>query len=186
VYVPQKKGSTTFEVRSASNPSGIIPAIRDIVAQLDSNLPVFSITTQSEQIERSLFQERLIARLSSFFGGLSLVLACVGLYGLLSYEVARRRNEIGIRIALGATPRDVLWFLAAQGAVLAAVGVAIGVAAAFGLTRYVSSLLYGVRPADPATFAAVAVLLMFVAIVACTLPARQAMRVDPVIALRYE
>jgi ABC-type antimicrobial peptide transport system permease subunit len=183
---PRKKGAPRFEIRTASNPSAIIPAIRDTVAQLDSNLPVFGIKTQSEQIERSLFQERLIARLSSIFGGLSLVLACVGLYGLLSYEVARRRNEIGIRMALGATQRDVLWFLAAQGLVLAAVGVAIGVLAAFGLTRYVASLLYGVRSADPATFAAVALLLTVLAILACTLPARRAMRVDPVIALRYE
>jgi len=147
---------------------------------------VLSPKTEAEQIERSLFQERLIARLSSFFGGLSLLLACIGLYGLLSYEVARRRCEIGIRMALGARPSDVLRFIVGQGIALSAAGAILGISGALGVTRYLRSLLYGVRPFDPLTFLSVALLLGFVALAACYIPARRASRVDPMVALRYE
>jgi ABC-type antimicrobial peptide transport system permease subunit len=156
------------------------------VTQLDNNLPLFDVKTQSAQIEGSLFQERLIARLSSFFGGLSLLLACIGLYGLLSYEVARRTREIGVRMALGARPSDVLRLIVSQGVVLSAAGVSLGILASLGATRYLASLLYGVHPFDPLTFAAVALLLGVVALAACFLPARRAMRVDPMVALRHE
>lgn len=186
VYVPQKEGSATFEVRTTANPETIIPAVRSIVSQLDNNLPLFDVKTQSAQIEGSLFQERLIARLSSFFGGLSLLLACIGLYGLLSYEVARRTREIGVRMALGARPSDVLHFVVRQGVRLSAVGAALGILGALGLTRYLASLLYGVRPFDPLTFLSVALLLGLVALAACYIPARRASCVDPMVALRYE
>jgi predicted permease len=186
VYVPQKEGSATFEVRTTANPETIIPAIRSIVSQLDNNLPLFDVKTQSEQIEGSLFQESLIARLSSFFGGLSLLLACIGLYGLLSYEVAQRTREIGVRMALGARPSDVLRFVVRQGVALSAVGAIVGILGALGLTRYLASLLYGVRPFDPLTFLSVAVLLGLVALAACYIPARRASHVDPLVALRYE
>ncbi len=186
VYVPQKGGSSTFEVRTSVNPTTIIPASRTIVSQLDHNLPLSNVKTQSEQIERSLFQERLIARLSSFFGGLSLLLACVGLYGLLSYEVTRRTREIGVRMALGAKQRDILRHIVIQGVGLSAIGIAIGIFVALGATRYLASLLYGVRPGDPLTFAAVAILLALVALAACYIPARRATKVDPMVALRYE
>ena len=186
VYVPQKEGSATFEVRTIANPETIIPSVRSIVSQLDNNLPLFDVKTQSAQIEGSLFQERLIARLSSFFGGLSLLLACIGLYGLLSYEVARRTREIGVRMALGARPSDVLRLIVSQGVVLSAAGVSLGILASLGATRYLASLLYGVHPFDPLTFAAVALLLGVVALAACFLPARRAMRVDPMVALRHE
>jgi len=186
VYVPQKEGSATFEVRATANPETIIPAVRSIVSQLDNNLPLFDVKTQSAQIEGSLFQERLIARLSSFFGGLSLLLACIGLYGLLSYEVARRTREIGVRMALGARPSDVLRLIVSQGVVLSAAGVSLGILASLGATRYLASLLYGVHPFDPLTFAVVALLLGVVALAACFLPARRAMRVDPMVALRHE
>jgi predicted permease len=185
-YVPQEGGETTFGVRTSANPAEIIPAVRSVVSQLDNNLPLSNIRTESEQIEGSLFQERLIARLSSFFGGLSLLLACVGLYGLLSYEVTRRTREVGLRMALGAQPRDILRFIVGQGVVLSAVGSVIGILAALGLTRYLASVLYGVRPADPVTFAAVTSLLTAVALLASYLPARRATRVDPVEALRCE
>ena len=142
--------------------------------------------TQSEQIDRLLFQERLIARLSTFFGLLALVLACVGLYGLLSYEVSRRTREIGIRMALGAQESDVLRLVVKQGFALALVGAAVGIGAALGVTRYLTSMLYGVRPNDPLTIAIVAVLLWLVALAACYIPARRATRVDPLVALRYE
>jgi ABC-type antimicrobial peptide transport system permease subunit len=137
------------------------------VSQLDKNLPVFDVKTQSAQIEGSIFQERLIARLSSFFGGLSLLLACIGLYGLLSYDVARRTREIGIRMALGARPSDVLRFVVRQGVGLSAVGAVVGIVGALGLTRYLASLLYGIRPFDPLTFLSVALLLGLVALAAC-------------------
>jgi predicted permease len=185
-YVPQRNGSTTFEVRTAGDPAAIIPAIRDAVSQLDANLPVFHLKTQSEQIDRSLFQGRLIARLSSFFGGLSLLLACIGLYGLLSYEVTRRTREIGVRMALGAHPSDIVRFVVRQGLAWSAAGAIIGIVGALAATRYIASLLYGVRAADPLTFAGVALLLELVAAAACYLPARRAMRVDPMVALRHE
>src|SRR5207253_9579838 len=186
VYVPQTEGSATFEVRTIANPETIIPSVRSIVTQLDNNLPLFDVKTQSAQIEGSLFQERLIARLSSFFGLLALVLACIGLYGLLSYEVARRTREIGIRTALGAQQRDVLRIVVGQGLALAALGAALGIAVAAGVTRYIQSFLYGVRPTDPGTFAEVGIVLIVVALAACYIPARRAMRVDPMVALRYE
>jgi ABC-type antimicrobial peptide transport system permease subunit len=160
--------------------------VRNIISQLDSHLPIPDFKTQTEQIDRSLFRERLVAHLSSFFGLLALALACVGLYGLLSYEVTRRTREIGIRTALGASQRDVLRLVVGQGIALVIVGVAVGIAGSLGFTRYLQSLLYGVRPTDPATFAGVATLLILVALATCYIPARRATRVDPMVALRYE
>jgi predicted permease len=186
MYVPQAGMGATFELRTAADPQALLPAIRKVVAQLNANLPLFHVTTQSEQIDRLLFQERLVARLSAFFGLLALVLACIGLYGLLSYEVARRTREIGIRMALGAQIGDVLRLVVKQGIALAVVGAAVGIGVALGVTRYLTSMLYDVRANDPVTIIAVAVLLALVALAACYIPARRATRVDPIIALRYE
>jgi predicted permease len=186
LFVPAGGGEAVFEVRTAVDPRTVTPAVRSIVTQLDSNLPLLSMNTQSDEIDRSLFQERLIARLSSLFGGLALSLACVGLYGLLSYEVAQRTREIGVRMALGARPSDVLRFIVGQGMALSAAGAILGILGALGVTRYLASLLYGVRPFDPLTFLAVALLLALVALAACYTPARRASRVDPMVALRYE
>jgi ABC-type antimicrobial peptide transport system permease subunit len=133
-----------------------------------------------------LFQERLVARLSGFFGLLALVLACVGLYGLLSYEVSRRTREIGIRMALGAHPGSVLKLVLRQGIVLAVVGASVGIGVALGVMRYLTSMLYDVHANDPLTMIAAVVLLTLVALAACYIPARRAMRVDPMVALRYE
>jgi predicted permease len=186
MYEPIAGGNVNFELRTAINPSSIIPAVRSTLNQFDSNLPIFYIRTESETIDQLLFQERLIARLSSFFGVLALVLACVGLYGLLSYEVSRRTREIGIRMALGAPQTKVLRQVIGQGIALAVGGVAVGIISALGLTRYLSSVLYSVHPSDPVTLACVAVILLLVALAACYLPARRATRVDPMVALRYE
>jgi ABC-type antimicrobial peptide transport system permease subunit len=185
-YVPSSGGNVNFELRTAMNPSLITRAVRNTVNQFDSSLPIFYIRTESETIDQLLFRERLIARLSSLFGVLALVLACVGLYGLLSYEVSRRTREIGIRMALGAEQRNVLRIVIGQGLALAITGVVFGIAAAFGVTRYLGSVLYDVHPGDPATLIAVAAILLFVALVACFVPARRATRVHPVIALRNE
>jgi predicted permease len=186
IYMPQSAGGASFELRTAADPQAILPAIREVVAQVNTNLPIFDVKTESEQIDRLLFQERLVARLSGFFGLLALVLACVGLYGLLSYEVSRRTREIGIRMALGAHPGRVLKLVLRQGIVLAIVGAGVGIGVALGLTRYLTSMLYDVRSNDPLTMTAVAVLLALVAFTACYIPARRATRVDPLVALRYE
>lgn len=186
VYSPQRLMGATFELRTAVGPAAILPAIRKVVSEVNPSLPLFDITTESQQIDRLLFQERLIAQLASFFGALALVLACIGLYGLLSYEVSRRTREIGIRMALGAQPESVLRLVLRQGIALAFVGSTVGILAAVGVTRYLASLLYSVHGDDPLTLIAVAVLLIVVALAACYIPARRATRVDPITALRYE
>ncbi|HEV2299046.1 MAG TPA: ABC transporter permease [Candidatus Acidoferrales bacterium] len=186
MYVPSSGGNTSFELRTAANPAAITSAVRGVVSQMDSNLPVFAVHTQTQLIDQLLFQERMIARLSGFFGLLALVLACLGLYGLLSYEISRRTREIGIRMALGAQPASVLALVLRQGILLAIVGAALGIGVALGVTRYLKSMLYDVHANDPATMIAVAVLLALVALAACYIPARRAMRVDPMVALRYE
>jgi len=186
MYVPSSGGNTSFEVRTRTNPAAVTASIRSVVSQMDSNLPVFNVHTQAELIDQLLFQERMIAKLSGFFGILALVLACIGLYGLLSYEVSRRTREIGIRMALGAQPGGVLRLVVVQGTVLAINGTTAGVAVALGVTRYLKSMLYDIHANDPATIAGVAILLTLVAAAACYIPARRAMRVDPMVALRYE
>jgi predicted permease len=186
MYVPDRNGSVTFELRTATNPSSIVPAVRAGVGEVDKNLPLSDVKTESQAIDQLLFQERLIARLSSFFGALALVVACVGLYGLLSYEVTRRTREIGIRMALGAGRSEVLGVVVRKGLALAIAGVILGSAAAFGLTRFLGSILFEVRPGDPVTQVAVAAILLIVSFAACVIPARGAVRVDPMVALRYE
>jgi predicted permease len=186
MYMPQSFGGASFELRTSADPQAILPAIREVVAQVNTNMPLFDVKTESEQIDRLLFQERLVARLSGFFGLLALVLACVGLYGLLSYEVSRRTREIGIRLALGAQPGSVLKLVLGQGIVLAVVGAAVGIGVALAAMRYLASMLYNVQANDPMTMIGVAALLTLVAVVACYIPARRAMRVDPVVALRCE
>jgi predicted permease len=186
MYVPLSALAAAFEVRTAGDPQALVPVIRHTVAQLDPNLPLRDVTTESQQIDRLLFEERLVARLSSFFGLLALTLACIGLYGLLAYEVARRTREIGIRTALGAQRGDVLRLVVRQGLSLSLAGAVIGIGASMGVTRYLKAMLYDVRAYDPVTMVVVASLLTLVALAACFLPARRATKVDPMVALRYE
>jgi predicted permease len=186
MYLPLVSNSAHFELRTAANPMLLVKNVREIVSHAGDNLPLTDVRTQAEQIEDMLYQERLLSRLSSFFGALALVLACMGLYGLLSYEVSRRTRELGIRMALGAQTRDLLRLVIGQGILLVLIGAAIGIAAAMGVMRFMSSMLYGIHADDPLTFAGVAILLTLVALVACYFPARRAMKVDPMVALRYE
>ena len=185
MYIPWV-GDASFSLRASSDPKLLVPAIRDIVNRRDSNLAMFRIFTESEQIDQNVFVERLVARLSSFFALLAVVLACTGIYGLLSYEVTQRTREIGIRMAVGARRRDVVSMVVRHGLGLALTGMIIGFLASLGAARLLQSLLYQVRGGDPATLIVVTVLLVLVSLVACWLPARRATRVDPLVALRYE
>jgi len=185
-YVPLQGGAAHFAIRTSTHAEALIPTVRRVVASIDDNLPLFDIRTQTATIDRSLFNERLVAQLSSVFGVLALILACVGLYGLLSYEVARRTREIGIRTALGAQSREVFRLVLRQGLTLTLFGALVGIAAAIGVTRYLGSLLYGVAATDLLTFVTIAFTLVAVALLACYIPSRRATRVDPMVALRYE
>ncbi len=184
--LPMVAHSANFELRTAGNPMAMLGLVRDVVQRADKNLPVFLVRTQTEQVEQTLFQERAMARLASFFGAVALLLACIGLYGLLSYEMTRRTKEVGIRMALGAERSNVLRLVVRKGMLLVAAGAATGIGMALVATRFMASMLYNVRASDPATMAGVTVLLGLVGIAACWLPARRAMRVDPMVALRYE
>lgn len=175
-----------FEVSVSSPPETVIPAIRRAIKEVNRNLPIDEVATLSEHLDRSLVQQRLIARLSTFFGLTALLLACIGLYGILSYSVARRTGEIGIRMALGARRQDVVWVVLREALALVLIGIIIGLLAALFATQTASSLLFGLRPTDPLTIAAATLLLVAVATSAGYLPARRAARVDPMMALRDE
>src|SRR5437764_11020519 len=186
MYDPLHGSQTYIVVSTASDPNALFSSIRNLIDRQDSNLPMTDVKTQSEHIDMLLAQERIIAQLSSFFGLVALVLACVGLYGLLSYEVSRRTREIGIRMALGARRFDLIRLVVWQGVALALAGTAIGVAAAIAVGRLLKTMLYGVKPSDPVTLLGVTLLLIVVAMSAALIPARRAATVDPMIALRYE
>jgi predicted permease len=176
----------TFEIRTASNPATTTAAVLHAIAQTDSRLPVFDVRTLSEQMDESLLEERLVASLSSLFGALAVLLACVGLYGLMMYAVNRRTNEIGIRMALGAERRQIARMILRETVLMVAAGLAIGIPASFGLSKFIQSELYGLQPHDPITIAAASLLMGAIASLAAYLPARRASRVDPIVALRYE
>jgi predicted permease len=175
-----------LEVRAAGDPKGVASEVRKALEDVDKNLPVTDIKTLPKQIHDGLNQELVLSELSSFFGFLALLLACLGLYGLMNYTVAGRTHEIGIRVALGAKREDVMRLVLGEGVALALIGIGGGWAAALALTRFLSSLLYGVRPTDPLTLAVVSLVLGTVALLACYIPARRATKVDPMVALRYE
>jgi predicted permease len=180
------QGATTFQLRTAADPIRIIAAVRQAAHEIDSNLPLYNIKTLARQVDESLAQERLISALSGFFGLLSLLLAAIGLYGILAYSVSRRTREIGIRISLGAHPGAVLRMVLRQGLILTLLGVGIGLAASLGATRLLESQLFGVTPTDPVTFVVAPILLLTVALLAGLVPARRATNVDPLIAIRQE
>lgn len=185
MYIPWI-GTGAFSVRASRDPKQLIPEIRDILNRRDANLAMYRVATESEQIEEQVFIERLVAQFSSFFALLAVVLACAGIYGLLSYEVTRRTREIGIRMAVGAQRTHVVSMVVRQGLLLAVIGSAVGAVASLGASRLLQTLLYGVHAGDPVTLVLVAGALIAVSLLACWLPARRATRVDPLVALRYE
>ena len=178
--------SCTVHVRTLSDPSPMTGQVRQMINQIDDKLPIFGVTTLSDQLSENLGQERLIAQLVSFFGALALILACIGLYGVMAHGVARRTNEIGIRMALGAKGGNIAWMVLRETLYLVLGGLVIGVPAALLGARLISSQLFGMSPTDPLTLAAAAVVLTVVALLAGYLPARRASRVNPLNALRYE
>jgi len=186
IYEPVRRGGGSFELRTAGDPKGLITSVRQALDTFGGVVLVENIRTQEDQIEKTLYRERLFADVSGLFGFLALGLVCIGVYGLLSYQVARRTQEIGIRVALGAQARDVLRLVVWKGIVLVLAGTAVGIGVSAGVTRYLRSLLYNVTPTDPMTFVGVALALTLVALAACYIPARRATRVDPMVALRYE
>ncbi|MGI8565502.1 MAG: ABC transporter permease, partial [Pyrinomonadaceae bacterium] len=189
VYLPHAQvsiGGMALAVRTRANPESLAAAIRNQVRELDPNQPVTAVRTMNEVVSRSVWQPRLYAILFGVFAAVALLLASVGIYGVMSYAVAQRTHEIGIRMALGAQHGDVLRLVISQGMWLVLVGVGIGVLASLVLTRLMGSLLFGVGATDPVTFAGVTVLLAAAALIACYIPARRATKVDPMVALRYE
>src|SRR5262249_49334335 len=175
-------GRLTLAVRGDGRPVELTNAVR----AAGDDILVTYIATLNEQVDQSLLQERLLATLSLFFGLLALLLACIGLYGVMSYNVARLTNEIGIRMALGAHSRTVLWLVLREALSLVVIGIAIGLAAALAATRTATTLLYDLKPHDPMTIVLATILLFAVAVLAGYLPARQASQVDPMVALRCE
>ncbi|HEV8384901.1 MAG TPA: ABC transporter permease [Candidatus Acidoferrales bacterium] len=190
VYLPyaQRKnlGSITFYVRTAADPNQLAAAMRREVARLDANLPVYELKTLQTQITEQLFVDRLISSLSLSFALVAAMLAAIGIYGVMAYTVARRTREIGIRVALGAKQSDVRWMILREVALLAGIGLTVGLPAALGMGRFAESLLYGVKASDMTMALAATVVLAGVALLAGYLPARRAARVDPMVALRYE
>ena len=175
-----------FEVRYSGEAAQIIPAVRRAIAEVNPNIPIASTSTLSEQVDESTANQRLIARLSAFFGLLAAFLVCIGIYGLLSYAVARRTSEIGVRMALGAKRANVRWLILREILVLVAVGIGIGVPLALEGNHLVVKLLYGLTPADPVSLLAAVAMLVVIAVLAGYLPARTASLVEPTVALRCE
>lgn len=178
--------SMTIVVRTKVEPRSLAEAAQDTVRSFDRDLPVSNVVTMDQVIADSLWQPRFNLQLIGFFAGVALLLAAVGLYGMMSYSIAQRTHEVGLRMALGAQQSDVIKLVLTQGIKLTLAGVTLGLFASIALTRLMSNLLYGVSATDPTTFATIAIVLMGVAVIACLVPARRATKVDPMVALRYE
>jgi predicted permease len=191
IYVPYNQGfpkpqQMIYELRASGNPLSLVNTVREIVHQADSLVPLSNVKSQVQEINQTINQEIIFAQLCTAFAILALIIACVGLYGTVSYNVARRTGEIGIRMALGAQRARVVKMILRQVFVLTAVGLAIGVPAAFGTSKLIASFLYGMKPNDPLAITAAVVILLAAAILAGYAPARRASRIDPMVALRHE
>jgi predicted permease len=180
------RGGMTLLVRTPGEGRGVIDGVRQAVKEIDPRMPLYQIMTIEQHLTWAFWAQNMAAALASAFGLLALALAAVGIYGVVSYTVARRTHEIGIRVALGAQARDILRIVLSQGMVLTLIGLGVGIVGALLLARQLTSLLYGMGPGDPATYILVALVLACVALIACLVPARRATKVDPMVALRYE
>jgi putative ABC transport system permease protein len=189
MYLPMAQvpwPTMTLVVRSDSNPQPLVAAVRAKISEVDPNLPISGVLSMDDVIAASVAQPRIIMQFVGVFAGLALMLAAVGIYGVMAYSVTTRKQEMGIRMALGARPGDIFRLVVGQGMRMTLLGVTLGVAASLGLTRLISSLLFGVHATDPLIFGLAALVLIGVALFACYLPARRATRVDPIVVLRYE
>jgi putative ABC transport system permease protein len=189
IYVPYMQSTLTqlnLVVKTAGDAAAAVRAMREAVREADPTLPVFGVRTMDEYLERTLTSKRLMMIVLALFAAVALTLAAVGIYGVMSYAVAQRTSEIGLRMALGAHPRDVLRLVVGQGVLLTIAGLVLGIGAAWWLTRLMTTLLFDVSATDPLTFAGVAMLLASVAFLATWIPARRAANVDPLVALRHE
>jgi len=187
VFVPNwGQHGVTFYVRTTTPSLSAYGLVRNEVRQLDGSMPVYSMKTVQGQLDETLLTDRLIALLSAGFGFLATLLASIGLYGVMAFVVARRRKELGIRLALGAQPGLVIWLVMKEVLILLGIGLAVGIPAAIALGRFVSTQLYGIQPGDPSIAFATTVLLAMVSVAAGLIPARRASRIDPILALRYE
>ncbi|HKN84373.1 MAG TPA: ABC transporter permease, partial [Pyrinomonadaceae bacterium] len=185
-YAQSPQSGMTVIIKGASDPNQLISSVRGVVKQIDPDQPIYSPRTMNEIRAESVAGERLNLTLLSIFAGIALVLAIVGIYGVMSYSVTQRTHEIGIRMAIGARPGDVFKMILGHGMKLALIGIGIGLFLAFGLTRFMATMLFGVAPTDVATFTGISVLLIAIALLACYLPGRRATKVEPTISLRYE
>jgi ABC-type antimicrobial peptide transport system permease subunit len=184
--LPGELGQLNFIVRASGAPGALLDTARRIVREFDPNLPVSQINTANELVNNSLMDQIAVANLSGLFAGLALLLACVGLYGLMSYSVAGRTREIGVRMALGATRGKLVWLVLREAMTMVVVGVVLGIPIAIAVSRGLRTMLFEVTPADPLSLLATAFVLSLVAAIAAFVPARRATRVDPMVALRYE
>jgi ABC-type antimicrobial peptide transport system permease subunit len=177
-----------FEIiaQTSANPMPLVPAIARVVQSVDKDAPITHIETVDQIIANSAAEPRFQTALVGSFGTLGLLLAIIGVYGVISYSVVQQTHEIGVRMALGAQRRDILHMILREGMLLAITGIAIGIGGALALTRVLRSMLFEIEPTDPATFVGVAIFLTIAALAACYIPARRAMKVDPMVALRHE
>lgn len=173
-------------VRSTLNNNDITAAVRREVQAVDPAQPIYAVQTMNLVIENTVRDKSVNSTLLSVFAAVSLLLAVIGVYGVMSYTVAQHTREIGIRMALGARPRSILKLIMGRGVVLVSIGVIVGVLASFGLTRFIENMLFGVTPTDPITFVIIVTILGAVALLACLIPAQRAMRVDPIVVLRHQ
>ena len=189
IYLPYYQnpvGNVTLIARAATDPSALSASVRQAVKAVDPEVPVFAVRTLSDIVSDRTAQRRLAVMLITVFAAVALLLAAVGIYGVMSYAVAQRTQEIGIRMALGAERRDILRMVLWHGTLMAVAGIGLGITVALGLARLITSLLFQVSATDPPTFSIVPVVLAAVALLACYIPARRATRVDPLVALRYQ